>query len=431
MLPFGSPPQVRGKQVFYYRRRKQVGITPAGAGKTRAGRLTGWSFRYHPRRCGENHHPPVRHHRCGGSPPQVRGKHRNCRQYAYQHRITPAGAGKTPHEFLVIIANEDHPRRCGENFGGASATKNEPESPPQVRGKPASVSASAPAEGITPAGAGKTSGIKSNRPLPWDHPRRCGENFGERYEINCCIGSPPQVRGKLAAFLNSLPVIRITPAGAGKTYVEEIVDLDSEDHPRRCGENCADVPVQTGAKRITPAGAGKTRLQQRAQCQRRDHPRRCGENSAWGCIEYAHPGSPPQVRGKQSMKKCINGKIRITPAGAGKTILVQRKLFQLGDHPRRCGENAMLEAELDGNTGSPPQVRGKRNRAVQLFVVDRITPAGAGKTGSASAMPVISEDHPRRCGENMRRLEYDIMNEGSPPQMRGKLSAAFTTENGL
>ena len=197
MLPFGSPPQVRGKQVFYYRRRKQVGITPAGAGKTRAGRLTGWSFRYHPRRCGENHHPPVRHHRCGGSPPQVRGKHRNCRQYAYQHRITPAGAGKTPHEFLVIIANEDHPRRCGENFGGASATKNEPESPPQVRGKPASVSASAPAEGITPAGAGKTSGIKSNRPLPWDHPRRCGENFGERYEINCCIGSPPQVRGKL------------------------------------------------------------------------------------------------------------------------------------------------------------------------------------------------------------------------------------------
>ena len=111
--------------------------------------------------------------------------------------------------------------------------------------------------------------------------------------------------------------------------------------------------------------------------------------------------------------------------------MVQRKLFQLGDHPRRCGENAMLEAELDGNTGSPPQVRGKRNRAVQLFVVDRITPAGAGKTGSASAMPVISEDHPRRCGENMRRLEYDIMNEGSPPQMRGKLSAAFTTENGL
>ena len=115
-------------------------------------------------------------------------------------------------------------------------------------------------------------------------------------------------------------------------------------------------------------------------------------------------GSPPQVRGKRWCEVRDKNACRITPAGAGKTILVQRKLFQLGDHPRRCGENAMLEAELDGNTGSPPQVRGKRNRAVQLFVVDRITPAGAGKTGSASAMPVISEDHPRRCGENMRRL---------------------------
>ena len=91
-------------------------------------------------------------------------------------------------------------------------------------------------------------------------------------------------------------------------------------------------------------------------------------------------GSPPQVRGKRWCEVRDKNACRITPAGAGKTILVQRKLFQLGDHPRRCGENAMLEAELDGNTGSPPQVRGKRNRAVQLFVVDRITPAGAGKT---------------------------------------------------
>ena len=284
-------------------------------------------------------------------------------------------------------------------------------SPPQVRGKREIINIRPRRGRITPAGAGKTSQPALRHAFSQDHPRRCGENYKQSLTRCRRLGSPPQVRGKLRAVHRDFVAV--------------------EDHPRRCGENCADVPVQTGAKRITPAGAGKTRLQQRAQCQRRDHPRRCGENSAWGCIEYAHPGSPPQVRGKLPSSIASSILYRITPAGAGKTILVQRKLFQLGDHPRRCGENAMLEAELDGNTGSPPQVRGKRNRAVQLFVVDRITPAGAGKTGSASAMPVISEDHPRRCGENMRRLEYDIMNEGSPPQMRGKLSAAFTTENGL
>ena len=90
---------------------------------------------------------------------------------------------------------------------------------------------------ITPAGAGKTKKEPRTQCYRSDHPRRCGEN---RFFITAAgsrSGSPPQVRGKLAAFLNSLPVIRITPAGAGKTYVEEIVDLDSEDHPRRCGEN--------------------------------------------------------------------------------------------------------------------------------------------------------------------------------------------------
>ena len=192
-------------------------ITPAGAGKTKKEPRTQCYRSDHPRRCGENHHPPVRHHRCGGSPPQVRGKHRNCRQYAYQHRITPAGAGKTPHEFLVIIANEDHPRRCGENFGGASATKNEPESPPQVRGKPASVSASAPAEGITPAGAGKTARHETCQKSEKDHPRRCGENLNLRPKSSRNVGSPPQVRGKLELDATALRALGITPAGAGKT----------------------------------------------------------------------------------------------------------------------------------------------------------------------------------------------------------------------
>ena len=52
-----------------------------------------------------------------------------------------------------------------------------------------------------------------------DHPRRCGENeYKKIYNISD-MGSPPQVRGKLAVDAASARNSRITPAGAGKTIM--------------------------------------------------------------------------------------------------------------------------------------------------------------------------------------------------------------------
>ena len=50
-------------------------------------------------------------------------------------------------------------------------------------------------------------------------------------------------------------------------------------------------------------------------------------------------GSPPQVRGKPMMTEDDNYFIRITPAGAGKTITAAYAKILTKDHPRRCGEN--------------------------------------------------------------------------------------------
>ena len=91
----GSPPQVRGKRYIFSVCVSNIRITPAGAGKTLVHYLLGNGVKDHPRRCGENKNAQQFIKNLLGSPPQVRGKHRNCRQYAYQHRITPAGAGKT------------------------------------------------------------------------------------------------------------------------------------------------------------------------------------------------------------------------------------------------------------------------------------------------------------------------------------------------
>ena len=53
---------------------------------------------------------------------------------------------------------------------------------------------------------------------------------------------------------------------------------------------------------------------------RKDHPRRCGENAVLEELGLAYDGSPPQVRGKPGRSECPPSGLRITPAGAGKTI---------------------------------------------------------------------------------------------------------------
>ena len=78
---------------------------------------------------------------------------------------------------------------------------------------------------------------------------------------------------------------------------------------------------------------------------------------------------------------------------------------------------------VDSKVGSPPQVRGKLVHAVRSIAIAGITPAGAGKTYYTYAVNEKSWDHPRRCGENVVRNVACEYRKGSPPQVRGKLSA--------
>ena len=113
-----------------------------------------------------------------------------------EDRITPAGAGKTESNNVLVHAMRDHPRRCGENCFLLFAIKTTEGSPPQVRGKPHFQLSLLPPLRITPAGAGKTkSAVKMLAALK-DHPRRCGENTAGGIVLDETEGSPPQVRGK-------------------------------------------------------------------------------------------------------------------------------------------------------------------------------------------------------------------------------------------
>ena len=70
-------------------------ITPAGAGKTLNRIYINMIPQDHPRRCGENPLVCIKVKFSLGSPPQVRGKQCFYFYIVSLPRITPAGAGKT------------------------------------------------------------------------------------------------------------------------------------------------------------------------------------------------------------------------------------------------------------------------------------------------------------------------------------------------
>ena len=91
--------------------------------------------------------------------------------------------------------------------------------------------------GIAPACAGKTMLIPILFQRVWDHPRVCGKNTIRELQKEAAEGSPPRVREKLQRQMNAGEIRRITPACAGKTYIQNLTKGLTRDHPRVCGKN--------------------------------------------------------------------------------------------------------------------------------------------------------------------------------------------------
>ena len=85
------------------------------------------------------------------------------------------------------------------------------------------------------------------------------------------------------------------------------------------------------------------------------------------------------MRGKVCFLGCISVLTGITPAYAGKSYLIGTGLSDTKDHPRVCGEKTVLDLSRLVEQGSPPRMRGKADPPSARFRVHGITPAYAGK----------------------------------------------------
>ena len=136
----------------------------------------------------------------------------------------------------------------------------------------------------------------------------------------------------------------------------------------------------TNYRGITPADAGKTFVNSFILLILWDHPRGCGENGKKVYLFAFGRGSPPRMRGKRILAKRLYLFPRITPADAGKTIIYHRMHSESRDHPRGCGENSPKNNREHLSRGSPLRMRGKLCNLQVIDCSPRITPADAGKT---------------------------------------------------
>ena len=129
---------------------------------------------------------------------------------------------------------------------------------------------------------------------------------------------------------------------------------------------------------------------------------------------------PPHMRGK-AQTCCLPYKPPgITPAYAGKSERSAGPSLWTQDHPRICGEKPNRLLWEHWKQGSPPRMRGKESVVLRRFRHHGITPAYAGKRRNGRVGKKSGQDHPRVCGEKTERSSGQKIWAGSPPRMRGK-----------
>ena len=174
----GITPAYAGKSITEETMSKVIqGSPPRMRGKASPASYRSGLSRDHPRVCGEKLIALISTPSVVGSPPRMRGKASGVPPCSCSPGITPAYAGKRARGIQPQQGKQDHPRVCGEKMAADPAVSQTVGSPPRMRGKVADLLDKWDVSRITPAYAGKSDWNVLVVVRQWDHPRICGEKF--------------------------------------------------------------------------------------------------------------------------------------------------------------------------------------------------------------------------------------------------------------
>ena len=170
---------------------------------------------------------------------------------------------------------------------------------------------------------------------------------------------------------------------------------------------------------IIPAHAGLTRRISSGTRWPRDHPRACGAHLGVCISRTFERGSSPRMRGSLVRMVSSLTKEGIIPAHAGLTSNLQVRELHWRDHPRACGAHVCYADYEDMQKGSSPRMRGSHGMKIYEGSEFGIIPAHAGLTRCHSPCCRRPRDHPRACGAHLSRGNQGERWMGSSPRMRG------------
>ena len=153
----GDHPRIRGEHAGGQAACAGVsGSSPRMRGTRRISRLIATRPRDHPRVCGEHEIAALAACPRLGSSPRMRGTPLKTFYDGRETRIIPAYAGNTSSAMLNSFSFRDHPRVCGEHQCPRGHISTSWGSSPRMRGTPASSTGNGDGTGIIPAYAGNT-----------------------------------------------------------------------------------------------------------------------------------------------------------------------------------------------------------------------------------------------------------------------------------